>query len=424
MTLNFLNKTENNIWSSLRGWLLPEAATALYKFSLIAPQNGSFVEIGSFAGKSTICIARALAERKKNSIGQSQNLTAIDLRFQPDFADNLRKFSDLPTINKIQAASLDAFTRWHDPIAFLYIDGNHDVGHAIADFLVWDSWLVPGSIVALDDTAGFMLGPNMQVQIALRSHCFEHLGAFGGVSFLRKKKPLHPINLAPPGDPCRYAWIEFITANLGAMDPLFRLPVLKRQTYPPREIFSHLTHSSLHDLWFNFLPKAFRNVQRLIGKHKKLLSLNNVEAPQQLVESWSRFQRIVGESDPPLISGWSETIDYLRCCFEMRRGNFSDAYNELLPLSKLPAATQFANYTISVAQMAMLRMGNCLDLMGQHQQSLAVYLRLNKETTLPELKAATDKFIKTPFVFCSGAHEMLMREYNQELADYKRVSYS
>jgi hypothetical protein len=424
MSLAFLDETENRMWSSLRGWLLPQAASALNQYALSAPEHGSFVEIGSFSGKSTVCIARALAERKRRGVGSDQFLTAIDVRFQPDFVSNVQKFVDPSAIHRLQAASLDAFNSWHGPIAFLYIDGNHEVGHAIADLLVWDLWLAPGSIVALDDTAGFMLGPNLQVQIAMASRCFEHLGDYGGVTFLRKHKSLLPTSEVPISDPCRFAWIDYITANLGAMDPLFRLPVLKRQTYPPSEVFSRLIHSSLHDLWYAFLPKIFRHVKSRLRATDRSAAQKVAALPQQVEALWSTFQSLAASQTPCAMKSWDENVTYLRSCFEMRRGAFSAALRELQPLSECSDDVQFINYKISIAQMALLRIGNCFDLMGEHQHANEAYLYLHQRLTLPELKAAVEHFMHAPFSFSSGASEMLMREYNQDVAAYKRPAYS
>src|SRR5262249_23163462 len=60
--LTFLSEKDNRRWEEIGGWLLPSAAEALYRYTSQASPQGAVVEIGSFAGKSTVCIARALKD--------------------------------------------------------------------------------------------------------------------------------------------------------------------------------------------------------------------------------------------------------------------------------------------------------------------------------------------------------------------------
>ena len=155
--LSFLNQSEMIYWNSIRGWLLPAAAESLHKFAQLAPADGMVVEIGSFAGKSTVCIAKGLGV-------PARRMTSIDLRFQPDFRSNIAFYGYETAIQTLQGPSLDHFENWDAPISYLYIDGHHGKGYALADLMLWDMFVLPGGYVALDDTAGFMIGPNLQVQ--------------------------------------------------------------------------------------------------------------------------------------------------------------------------------------------------------------------------------------------------------------------
>jgi predicted O-methyltransferase YrrM len=81
-SLSFLDPREMEHWNSIRGWLLPAAAESLHKIAKLAPAEGTVVEIGSFAGKSTVCIGKGLGV-------PARRMTSIDLRFQPDFRSNI-----------------------------------------------------------------------------------------------------------------------------------------------------------------------------------------------------------------------------------------------------------------------------------------------------------------------------------------------
>ena len=217
----FFDASENQIWRSMRGFLSCEGAKTLYRYAYESAPQGEAVEIGSLAGKSTVCIGRALRDSKTNS-----RLTSIDIRFQPDFTANLERFGVSDRVDPIQMPSINVANKWRKKISFVYIDGSHAKADALADLMVWDIPLVVGGIMALDDTYGFFVGATLQLQAAVRSGGYEPLGNIGGISFLRKKGPI----LANVGDypmrpGCLIAYVDFVASWVGAMDLEMRLPI-------------------------------------------------------------------------------------------------------------------------------------------------------------------------------------------------------
>lgn len=146
------------------GWLLDGEAEALHRWA--AESTGLAVEIGSFAGKSTVCIASAV-----------DHLISIDPHhgnpemqpgndcFVPEAFDEADQVIDsLPLLRRtlrragvdrrvtcIAAYSSDVAKWWSAPIGFLFVDGDH--GPAVKmDYLQWSQHLTEDGILALHDT--------------------------------------------------------------------------------------------------------------------------------------------------------------------------------------------------------------------------------------------------------------------------------
>ena len=66
----FLNKIEKKLpkilepFHGIEGWLTEQEALGLYSIALKLPSNATVVEIGSWKGKSTFCIASGLKKGK------------------------------------------------------------------------------------------------------------------------------------------------------------------------------------------------------------------------------------------------------------------------------------------------------------------------------------------------------------------------
>ena len=220
--LPFFSPAENRSWHEIRGSLASDAARMLYQYAFESSPEGVAVEIGTYAGRSAVCIGRALRDSKKKS-----KLTLIDVHFQPDLLTNLEAFGLADSIDAVAASSLEAAEEWKKKISFIYIDGHHGKAHAYADFLIWERHVMPGGVIALDDTLGFQLGPVLQIEAAVRSGAYEILLSLGGQSYLRKKRAIMPgIGDYPMLPGSMLAYVNYVSAWIAAMDPELRLPVL------------------------------------------------------------------------------------------------------------------------------------------------------------------------------------------------------
>lgn len=405
--LSFFNHEENRRWRAINGWLLPEAAEALFHHASRASTDGEIVEIGSFAGKSTVCIARSLAERSA-----SAPMTAIDVGFQPDFEDTLRQFGVHNRVERVETPSLNAAIDWSKPISFLYIDALHDKAYAYADFLVWDLLVLPDSIVALDDTAGFMLGPSLQVQAGLQTGAYQFVDDVGGVTFLRKRRPLiDGVSDFPLQRGSMLSYVQYVSAWLGALDPTMAVPERRRAAQPARvgrvsRLASRLWHDSPSH-------NARVVVRRMRGEAKarprrRRGDLEKAVALLPLLEAAEQKGAGIGD-----------TLAYLDASRELVAGHLDRAIDGFSALAGLDPSIQFFHFRVPIAHMAELRQAQIRDMQGDRDRAIASYQRLVNETDIPEIAAQAEDGIRAPFISRQPPPKPMLREYNLNMARYR-----
>jgi len=166
------------------GWLTEEEGETLYDLARRCTGRGAIVEIGSWKGKSTICLGRG------SRAGEGVRIFAIDphadYRFG-DFKTNVDRagISDLVTpIPSLSQAAADGFD---EPIELLFVDGSHEYDLVLEDFEQWVPKVVDGGWVAFHDTT-WTAGPRKVVgQAIYRSHGFEDVRfVVGSLTVARK----------------------------------------------------------------------------------------------------------------------------------------------------------------------------------------------------------------------------------------------
>ena len=148
--------------------LLSDAETeCLY---LLAKKCGgsTIVEIGSWKGKSTVCLALG------SKAGGSGKVFAIDphsgladscakLYYPEDtgpiFRENIKRARVDDIVTPLVMKSEEAAKGWTEPISLLWIDGAHDYENVKKDFLLWEPYLKKDGVIAFHD-ALYSLGHN------------------------------------------------------------------------------------------------------------------------------------------------------------------------------------------------------------------------------------------------------------------------
>lgn len=208
---NFLYKLKtilsyNDLCDLIRGvdgFLLDIQAYALMTLANEGPGAGVIVEIGSYMGRSTCCLAlgskcaarekvfavdhfTGSPEHQKGAPSQSLELLERGTTF-PKFEENVRKAGVSDYVEPIRAASVEASTGWNKPIRLLFIDGDHAYEASKLDFECWAPHVVPGGIIAFHDI-GYAEGVTKFYQeLVQNSPDYQHVLDISGLAIVEKK---------------------------------------------------------------------------------------------------------------------------------------------------------------------------------------------------------------------------------------------
>lgn len=173
------------------GWLSVHEGIFLYKVAE-KTKKGSIVEIGSWKGKSTICLAMG----SKN--GYKQKVIAIDPHegeftggksssTYQKFLDNLRKANVLGYVKPIVSTSENAAKKWKGNIGLLFIDGLHDYKHTYQDFSLWSPFVQKNGIIAFHDGFCGHVGPKkVIVEEIFSNSLYSGFGVIGSIIYCKK----------------------------------------------------------------------------------------------------------------------------------------------------------------------------------------------------------------------------------------------
>ncbi|HEU5277947.1 MAG TPA: class I SAM-dependent methyltransferase [Gaiellaceae bacterium] len=166
------------------GWLTDEEGEALYELARACKGRGVIVEIGSWKGKSTICLGVG------SRAGASVPIYAVDphadYRFG-DFKANVDRAGIADLVQPIASLSQPAADDFHEPIELLFVDGSHEYDLVLEDFEKWVPKVVEGGWVAFHDTT-WTPGPRKVVGDAIyRSRRFKDMRFVVGSTTIARK---------------------------------------------------------------------------------------------------------------------------------------------------------------------------------------------------------------------------------------------
>jgi len=191
MLLRFVLNLGVPHYSDIEGFLSPLEAAMLYSFASRLSRDGLIVEIGSWKGRSTYCLARGLrsgrivaidpfdASGDADSVATyGNNSGRLPLRCQ--FAKNMYRSGVLHKIELKHGCS-NMFVGTVSDIDFLFIDGDHSIDGAKFDYMNYACHLEFGGYLAFHDyyASRKELGPTWVVDnMVARSGQYRFVGLF------------------------------------------------------------------------------------------------------------------------------------------------------------------------------------------------------------------------------------------------------
>jgi predicted O-methyltransferase YrrM len=168
----------------LPGWLSYEEGETLYRLAKECTGRGVIVEIGSWRGKSTTCLALG------SMAGNGVRVYAVD-RHQPGtFADwerNVESAGIADLVTPIKGLSQELAAGFDEPIELLFIDGAHEYELVKQDFDRWVPKVVDDGVVALHDTTTFEGVKRVAEDDVYKSHRFRDVRFVFGTTTVGKK---------------------------------------------------------------------------------------------------------------------------------------------------------------------------------------------------------------------------------------------
>jgi predicted O-methyltransferase YrrM len=167
---------------TIEGWLSPAEANGLYELAASLKLDAVVVEIGSWKGKSTYCIAQGLRQGvihcidPFNAAGDPGNKEIYEKAkgeksLLQQFQENLATTPPGVKINTLKGYSTE-FVGKIKNIDFLFIDGDHSVDGCRFDFEHYATDLKPGGFLAFHDyyPERKELGPTWVIDNLVRSN--------------------------------------------------------------------------------------------------------------------------------------------------------------------------------------------------------------------------------------------------------------
>lgn len=146
------------------------------KIANMFPDGSVFVEIGSFVGRSAICMANHLIENKKTKSKiicidpftgnpeQGDEILKTPGLLEKTFLKNTEEYRNLGVIEVIKGFSLEEAQQFdNNSIDFVFIDGLHDFINVYNDIELWYSKVKPGGIVSGHDVHNPYFGVRVAV---------------------------------------------------------------------------------------------------------------------------------------------------------------------------------------------------------------------------------------------------------------------
>ena len=137
--------------SQIKGWFSRGELRVIFESACAIPEDRCIVEIGSYAGRSTVVLAHS--GRRVYAVDPLIPGTAPTGTWEvthEHVASLERVCSEHPNVTWVRATSTEC-PEPAEPVGFLLIDGDHDWPHPLLDYEHFEPWLAANATVAFHD---------------------------------------------------------------------------------------------------------------------------------------------------------------------------------------------------------------------------------------------------------------------------------
>ncbi len=141
--------------NSVEGHLVPGQEQWLFNAAESLPDGANIVEIGSFKGRSTCCLAFGCRGTKKHIFAvdsfNGNDWDFAERDFFKEFQHNIERCGVGGTVEPVVGLSREVSKGWNTPIQMLFVDGSHRYEDVLADFEGFFPHVTDGGLVAFHD---------------------------------------------------------------------------------------------------------------------------------------------------------------------------------------------------------------------------------------------------------------------------------
>ncbi len=187
-----------NISLSVPGMIVPRSGQLLYTMCYLQSLPGDVVEIGSWQGRSTSFLARAVQnsgngrfyaiDHFQGNVGKEQYYVVdkTDLSdLEAGFRANIERIGLSDSVKLLNMSNEEACHHLEDStVRFLFIDGDHTKAGVQKDFELFFPKLIPGAIIVFDDFRSSLTGLIEAVDEFMLKHSCSRKLSYGNTLVL------------------------------------------------------------------------------------------------------------------------------------------------------------------------------------------------------------------------------------------------
>jgi len=177
----------------IEGWLTAKEGNVLYELAKNCSVDGVIVEVGSWKGKSTICLAKGSIAGNRMKIfavdphtGSAEHRKHGTVNTLAEFKRNIRQAEVQHIITPLVMTSEQAAEKFPMPVGLLFVDGSHDYADVKKDFDCWISRVIPNGIVAFHDSVKWSGVRKVVDELVYNSNRFRHIRLINSMTIAEK----------------------------------------------------------------------------------------------------------------------------------------------------------------------------------------------------------------------------------------------